>query len=117
MAVPATEESPAVDSQPIRNIPASWEFSPTETPVFNDLPKFVLIRDTSGNRTYTYSDVKSNLLVSWRDKSSLYLYVHVYSLSIINNPSFKDMKKKLLDPSHADRAGAATEETRREMVL
>jgi hypothetical protein len=74
-----------------------------------DLCKFILIRDNTGNRTIEIESVKLSHLQSWRNKESLVIWIHIYSLCIANGTMFKDMKKMLILPVDMDRAGAETQ--------
>jgi hypothetical protein len=62
-----------------------------------DLYKFILIRDNTGNRTIDIESVSLAHLKRWRNKDSLTLLIHIYSLSLANGTMYKSMKKTLID--------------------
>jgi|LauGreDrversion4_2_1035121.scaffolds.fasta_scaffold520583_1 hypothetical protein len=91
-------------------------FSEKETPTYEDLVNFVLIRDCVANRTISIDRLTTGMLVSWRHKAGLHLYSHIWSLSISSATIYKEMRKALLDPNGMDRSGAANVDTHFAMV-
>jgi hypothetical protein len=75
-----------------------------------------LLHDTVGKRQLSTTELTSNLLVGWRNKQGIRLYIHCYSLSMSNKEIYEKMKRRLINPAESDRAGVATMNLQKELV-
>lgn len=75
------------------------------TPKEEDMERFVLFYDAKSKRSSTLEKVNNIILNHWRSKE-IWLYTHVYSMSISNLSLWKKVLKTLIEPINRDRAGA-----------
>lgn len=76
-------------------------------PQEEDMERFILFYDARSKRSMTLDKVNLLTLSHWRSKE-IWLYVHVYSMSIANLSLWKKVQKSLIEPLNRDRAGAST---------
>lgn len=84
---------------------AQWheKISPSE----EDMDRFVLFYDSKSKRSVALNKINTITLNHWRSKE-IWLYIHVYSMSISNLSLWKKVQKALIEPLNRDRAGAST---------
>lgn len=75
------------------------------SPKEEDLERFVLFYDSKAKRSSGLDKINSITLSHWRSKE-IWLYVHIYSMSIANLTLWKKVQKCLIEPLNRDRAGA-----------
>lgn len=71
-----------------------------------DMDRFVLFYDVKAKRPMGLDKINSVTLNHWR-KKEIWIYVHVYSMSVANLTLWKKVQKGLLEPMNRDRAGAS----------
>lgn len=76
------------------------------SPIEEDMVRFVLFYDSKSKRSVTLDKVNTITLSHWRSKE-IWLYIHVYSMSVSNLTLWKKVQKVLIEPLHRDRAGAS----------
>lgn len=76
------------------------------SPKEEDMDRFVLFYDSKAKRSMGVDKINSVTLTHWR-KKEIWLYVHVYSMSVANLTLWKKVQKCLLEPMNRDRAGAS----------
>lgn len=76
-------------------------------PQEEDMERFILFYDSKSKRSVTVDKVNMTTLSHWRSKE-IWLYIHVYSMSIANLSLWKKVQKTLIEPINRDRAGAST---------
>lgn len=76
-------------------------------PLEEDMERFVLFYDAKSKRSVTLDKINQTTLQHWRTKE-IWLYTHVYSMSIANLTLWKKVQKTLIEPMNRDRAGAST---------
>lgn len=77
------------------------------SPKEDDLERYVLFYDPKSKRSMTLSKINTMTLNHWRLKE-IWLYIHVYSMSISNLTLWKKVQKSLIEPINRDRAGASS---------
>lgn len=77
------------------------------SPNQEDLDRFVLFYNAKSRRSVVLNKVTTVTLNHWRSKE-VWLYVHVYSMSVSNLTLWKKVQKSLIEPLNRDRAGAST---------
>lgn len=77
------------------------------SPKEEDVDRFVLFYDCKSKRSVALSKINITTLNHWRGKD-IWLYIHVYSMSVSNLTLFKKVQKVLIEPLNKDRAGAST---------
>lgn len=77
------------------------------SPKEEDVERFVLFYDSKSKRSVTLDKVSTTTLQHWRSKE-VWLYIHVYSMSIANLSLWKKVQKMLIEPLNRDRAGATS---------
>ncbi len=76
-------------------------------PQEEDMGRFVLFYDSKSKRSLTLDKINMTTISHWRSKE-IWLYIHVYSMSIANLSLWKKVQKILIEPVNRDRAGAST---------
>lgn len=77
------------------------------TPKEEDMERFVLFYDAKSKRSLTLEKINNITRNHWRSKE-IWLYAHVYSMSVSNLSLWKKVLKSLIEPLNRDRAGAST---------
>lgn len=77
------------------------------SPKEEDMERFVLFYDTKSKRSSILSKINVMILNHWRSKE-IWLYIHVYSMSVTNLTLWKKVQKILIEPMNRDRAGASS---------
>lgn len=77
------------------------------SPKEEDMERFVLFYDSKSKRSCPLSKINTTTLSHWRSKD-IWLYIHVYSMSVSNLTLWKKVQKSLIEPLNRDRAGAST---------
>ena len=91
------------------------EWANKEFPTVDDIENYVIIRDPSGNRTHRVGSMTSNLLHNLKNKE-LHCFVQIFGNNVANSKRFKALKRILLDPEEADRAGAASNQIHEDIL-
>lgn len=76
-------------------------------PQEEDMERFILFYDSKSKRSMALDKINSITLNHWRS-NEIWLYVHVFSMSIANLSLWKKVQKSLIEPLNRDRAGAST---------
>lgn len=84
-------------------------WSDRETPVEEDLDKFVTLFDNKSRRFIDLNGITSKDLQRWSDDRLLNLHICQYSHAVSNKALWTAVEKKLLEPAERDRSGAAAE--------
>lgn len=77
------------------------------SPKEEDMGRFILFYDTKSKRSFLLDKITETTLNHWRSKE-IWLYIHIYSLSVSNLTLWKKVVKTLIEPLNRDRAGAST---------
>lgn len=77
------------------------------SPKEEDMKRFILFYDSKAKRSMSLEKINSVTLSHWR-KKEIWLYVHVYSMSIANLTLWRKVQKGLIEPINRDRAGASS---------
>uniref|UniRef100_A0A8D8AAN0 (northern house mosquito) hypothetical protein n=1 Tax=Culex pipiens TaxID=7175 RepID=A0A8D8AAN0_CULPI len=84
-------------------------WGPTDKPEPCDAERFISFKDEKQRKNYSFKNLNSKLLVSWRGRE-IHVYVFKYSIAITTNTIFEMVKRQLLNPEKKDRAGAPSTE-------
>lgn len=76
-------------------------------PKEEDMVRFVLFYDCKSKRSLSLDKITEITLNHWKSKE-IWLYIHLYSLSVSNLTLWKKVVKNLIEPLNRDRAGAST---------
>lgn len=76
-------------------------------PKEEDMGRFILFHDSKAKRSVALNKITEITLNHWRSKE-IWLYIHIYSLSVSSLTLSKKVVKSLIEPLNRDRAGAST---------
>lgn len=83
-----------------------YQWAPEADIDAKNLGKFVQFSTKTARKVIEYDSISDKHLAGWKDVD-LCVYVHIYSLSVNSQTTYKKLKKSLIDPAVADRAGAS----------
>lgn len=80
-----------------------------------DFVHFALFYDKQNRRAITVDKLTTNILQNWRNKSSVELLLHKYSLTVNSKTVWRKVEKSLIDTIPKNRGGAASTEYAQEL--